>query len=714
MIIRLIKSLVIFFVCMLSVAPFGRAQYYDDQTEAELISLDIKGMDMDDVLKILSQKSGLNIVADKDVKGTVALYLTDVDIMDVLDIVVSTNDLAYEREGTLVRVMTMEKYKKLHGKKFKDITATEIIKLSHASASDVYKFINRIKTEEGKIISDERSNMLVLIDTPNNITKMKEIISKVDIPLSTEVFSLDYAKAEKIKEKLEPMTSEYYGSIKFDERTNKLIVEAPSERIEEIRRVIEAFDEKMQELIIDANIIRLSLSKEYSFGVDWRELEKLEKLSLISGGGQKAALSEAPAFRPESAEGLTIAETGSDYSTMVNLFKTFGKVDVLSRPRIGVSDREESSILVGSKEAYVTSEVTTTSGGTYHTADHVKFLDVGIKLVVRPEINKLGYIKLKIRPEVSDIDPAKAIELKNPDGSTRAMVPSIATSEAETTVLVKDGATIIISGLMKDILADRRQKEKTELIIFLTPHIVKEAVETREAARVEISGEAGAKIEEPVGPGLEKAGITVQGEEKKEATHKLEPAEKKTRPKSETKKKSLWSALFGPRPEKEKQRKVEGKEAGAKIEEPVGLELEKVEAEKKTLPKSAAKKKSHWALLFGSRPEKENTREVKESVEVPVASVKKMPYEEYYLRVREEINSFAEGQDVEGLKGEVELQFTLDRHGFLTRGPIVLNKPDLKLVRAAVNCVKKVSPFPPFTRGMPKEETEFNVVVRYE
>src|SRR3989338_508162 len=152
MIIRLIKSLVIFFVCMLSMAPFGRAQYYDDQTETELISLDIKGMDMDDVLKILSQKSGLNIVADKDVKGTVTLYLTDVDIMDVLDIVVSTNDLAYEREGTLVRIMTREKYKELHGKGFRDITATEIIKLSHASAASIHKFINRIKSEEGKKI----------------------------------------------------------------------------------------------------------------------------------------------------------------------------------------------------------------------------------------------------------------------------------------------------------------------------------------------------------------------------------------------------------------------------------------------------------------------------------------------------------------------------------------------------------------------------------
>lgn len=622
MIIRLIKSSIIFFLCIFSVTPLIRAQYYGD--EPELVSLDIKGMEMDDVLKILSQKTGLNIVADKDVTGTVTLYVKDVDIMDVLDIVVATNNLAYERNGTLVRIMTMEKYKELHGKAFRDITTTEIIKLSYARPSGVHEFINHIKSEEGKIISDERSNTLVLIDIPGNIAKMKEIISKVDIPLSTEVFSLDYAKAEEIKEKLEPMVSEYSGSIKFDERTNKLIVKAPSERIEDIRMTIEAFDEKTQELVIDANIIRLTLSEEYGFGVDWAELERLKKLSLVSAA--------------ESAEGLTIAETGSDYAAMASLFKTFGKVDVLSRPRIGVSDREEASILVGSKEAYVTSEVTTTSGGTYHTADHVQFIDVGIKLVVRPEVNKSGYIRLKIRPEVSDIDPAKAVELKNPDGSTRTMAPYVTTSEAETTVLVKDGSTLIISGLMKDISADRRQKEKTELIIFLTPHIVKE-----------------------IGAKIEKGEITGQEDRTEgEATRKSKPAEKKTR------------------------------------------------------PESGIKKKSRWAVLFGSRPEKEKRQKAEKLGEMPVTAVQKTPYEEYYLAVRNEIDTFAKKQDVEGLKGEVELQFSLDRHGFLTRGPIVLNKPDLKLVRAAVNCVKKISPFPPFPRNMKKGEEEFNIVVRYE
>ena len=83
------------------------------------------------------------------------------------------------------------------------------------------------------------------------------------------------------------------------------------------------------------------------------------------------------------------------------------------------------------------------------------------------------------------------------------------------------------------------------------------------------------------------------------------------------------------------------------------------------------------------------------------------------MTIRKEINNIAKTQDVGGLKGKVELQFILDSKGFLVRGPVVLNKPDLKLVRSAVNCVKKASPFPVFPRKMKKKTAEFCVVVGY-
>lgn len=635
----MIKRIVIYlaiFSMTFSMAPLARAQY---ETHTELISLDLKGMDIRDVLKILSQKSGLNIVADSEVKGTVALYIKDVDIMDALDIIVSTNGLAYEQEGTLIRVMTDKKYEELHGKGFEDKTRTEIVRLHYANASSVAKAISDMKTRAGKIIADDRSNTIVLMDSPGNIEKMRDAISEMDVPLVTEVFSLDYAKAEAIKDKLEQVVSEGAGAIKFDERTNKIVIKDTPQRIIDIKKVIEAFDEKTREVIIDAHIIQVTLTDKYSHGIDWSSVATLGDLTLASTTNLTTSLTGT------TPSTFAIAKKGGTHSTIIKLLETFGETNVLSRPRITVADREEAKILVGAKEVYVTSEITTATGGTYHTTDHVQFVDVGVRLAVSPEINNDGYIKLKIKPEVSSTDATKTVTLTNPDGSTRTIVPFVNTSEAETVVLVKDDTTLIIGGLMKDTITDQKQKvpflgdlpivgklfstsgeskEKTELVIFLTPHII-EGDETTEEAE----------------------SYLYEWEEKKEKGWIDRPDASKYE----------WF-----------------KEARVKD----GIEAE----------------------------------ELLEELAISDTDIKLEPYAEYYLTIRKRINDVAEQQDVSGA-GEVELQFTLDRQGFLTMGPVVLNKPDLGLVRAAVDCVKLASPFPAFPSDMRKEELDFYVVVRY-
>lgn len=617
----MVKKIIIYMAVLLILSTTSSicAQYED---QMELISLDIKGMDIRDVLKILSQKSGLNIVADQDVKGKVVLYLKDVEVMDALDIIVLTNGLAYEQKGTLIRIMTNKKYEKLYGEQFKNTAKTEIVKLNYADASIVTKAIKQMKTRQGKIIPDDRSNTIVLIDNPDIIKRMREAIFELDVPLTTEVFDLNYADAEVIKGKLDQVVSKDMGSVRFDQRTNKIIVEDTSQKIEDIKTVIEAFDEKTREVVIDANIIQVTLSDKYSYGIDWSDIASLGDVRLTGDTNISTGLSST------TPSTLTLATTGGNYSTVVSLLKTYGETNVLSRPRITVADREEARILVGSKEAYVTSEVTTTEGGTYHTTDHVEFVDVGVSLTVTPVINKEGFVTMRIRPEVSSTDETKTVELTNPDGSTRTIVPHVTTSEAETTVVIKDGTTLIIGGLMKDTIVDHREKvpflsdipllgklfsttgkskEKTELVIFLTPYLIEGDSTTKEAelyfdeweekmSREEFRGESGAR----------------------------------------------WEPF------------------------------------------------SDWIPKNNS------------------------PYEGYYLMVKEEINNMARHQDVSGLKGEVELQFRLDREGFLTRKPVVLNKPDLKLVHAAVNCVKNVLPFPPFPEAMEDKEAEFKVVVKYE
>lgn len=655
---KIIIYVAVFLISVFSVVPAAKAQYED---QVELISLDLKGMEIRDVLKILSQKSGLNIVADNDVKGAVSLYVKDVDVMDALDIVVFTNGLAYEQEGTLIRIMTDKKYEKLHGARFKDRAKTEIIKLEHANATSIAAVLSKIKTRVGKVIADDASNTIVLIDNAENIERMKEAIEEMDVLLVTEVFSLDYAKAEIIRDKLEKMLSENIGSIKFDERTNKLAVKDTPGKMKEIKKIIEAFDEKTREVTIDANIIKVTLSDKYSSGIDWSTVATLGDITIESASNLTTSLTGT------TPSTFTVAKEGGSHSTVLRLLKTFGETDVLSRPRITVTDREEASILVGAKEVYVTSEVTTTSGGTYHTTDHVQFIDVGVRLSVTPEINKDGYIKMKIKPEVSDTDPTKTVTLTNPDGSTRSIVPYVTTSEAETTVLVKDNTTIIVGGLMKDTItkynekvpflsdipilgklftSKGKSKEKTELVIFLTPHIIEGDVVTEEAKSYVDKWEDKAK--------------EIEIEEPKEPEFKL-------------------PRLFD---------KKSSKSGGPRV--------------------LKAKPASKWTKLgYGPREDNVRARDRRSISE-------KTSYEEYYMTVRKEINAVARRQDVSGAVGNVELQFTLDNEGFLTRSPVVLNKPDLALVRAAVSCVKKAVPFPSFPKGLSKEEAEFRVTVKYE
>ena len=666
---KIIICITIFLISIFSPVPMIQAQYYD--IEAELISLDLKGMDIRDVLKVLSQKSGLNIVADKDVKGAVSLYLKDVDVMAALDVLVTTNDLAYEQEGLLIRIMPQNKYLKLHGKDFKDRTKTEIVKLKYADANDIAKVITKMKSKIGKVIPDSSSSTIVLIDNPYNIKSMKDVIAEVDVLLVTEVFSLDYGDAEAVQVKIEKMISDNVGSAKFDKRTNKIIVKDTQKKIDDIKKVIEAFDEKTRVVVIDANIIKVTLTDKYSYGIDWADIASLGDITLTGSSNLTTSLTGT------TPSTLTVA-TATNYSTVISLLDTFGQTDVLSRPRITVADKEDAMILVGAKEVYVTSEVTTTSGGTYHTTDNVQFVDVGVRLTVTPEINSEGYIRMKIRPEVSDTDATKTVILTNPDGSTRSIIPHVTTSEAETTLLVKDKTTIILGGLMKDTVTEYRDKvpflgdlpllgkffstqgkskEKTELVILLTPHIIEGDKMTNDAKFY-----------------------------KDEWTRYAKAAQIES-------------------PEEEAMRKAEDKKTGSVKKLKKSASTRSSPAKLAPAKAMAAKTpKNKWARLFTSKPKVTKAK----------TPLDQGAYEKYYMALRKEVNNIAKKQDVSGKKGEVELQFSLDREGFLVRGPVVLNKPDLQLVRAAVNSVKKAIPFGVFPKGIKQKEAEFYVVVRYE
>ena len=184
-------------------------------------------------------------------------------------------------------------------------------------------------------------------------------------------------------------------------------------------------------------------------------------------------------------------DTNHAYEILMKFLATLGEARLISNTKIAVINNHEARIHVGRQEAYITS--TTTSGQTTTTtAEDVTFVNVGIQLSVTPTINDEGYIIMKIKPEVSSVVDT----LITPSGN---QIPIIDTSLAETTVMVKDNATIIIGGLRREeeVLVAKRipffgdlpilgsifrsqtsTTQHSELLVMITPHIINGTIVT--------------------------------------------------------------------------------------------------------------------------------------------------------------------------------------------------------------------------------------------
>ena len=444
------------------------------------ISLDLKGVDILDVLKLLSQKSGLNFIAGRNVTGKVTIFAKDVDVWEAFELIIGANDLAYERHGDIVTVMMARDYELLYGQKFQERTEGLTVPLQYAKVAAVATVLNQLKSSIGRVVADEGSNTLIVNDVPERLAEMQHLLTQLDRPTGTRVYNLNYAEAEKVKEKVQELLSPV-GVFSFDARTNKVVITDLPEVLTKTDQIIDAFDVPDGEVLIEAKIVKVELNNEMDLGVDWQRVFSgvdatgrinLRVLSDIVGGtGTGAALKLATA--PKNTA-----------QAVIEALKKMTKTETLSNPRITVSNNQEAKILVGTKEAVVTVTTTVPATGATVSAPQIQYVDVGTKLFVTPNIKRDGHVQLKIRPEVS----TSKVETFQ---SNR--IPIVTTTEAETNVLVRSGSTLIIGGLIETkhdrtenrvpVLGDipilglpfrgsTDVKKKTELVVFLTPQII--------------------------------------------------------------------------------------------------------------------------------------------------------------------------------------------------------------------------------------------------
>lgn len=496
-------------------APAGADEIGEEAAVASgRISLDLRSIEISEALRFLAMRAKLNMVINKSVSGRLYLILNDVPVKDVLDIIILSSDLAYDRQGEIYQIMTAAEYKTKYGRSFSDERQVKIFRLQNAVPDNVFSAIEVFKSEIGRILVDKESGMVLVMETPENMAKIEKVISTLDQKRVIRSFSLQYAKAKDVEERLKPQLNEKgTGTVQADERTNQVIVQAFPGRMDQIEALIKTLDKKTKEVLIVSKIIKVTLLDTFEAEIQWEGL--FRDINLLPGYQQGYLSSHVsnPVDRigqtfvddfvnmvPSTTdrltagakvyptENITIGQIGEGkaYEVLFKFLQTIGDSRVLSSPRITVTNNQEAKIHVGTREAYVTSTTTKGSGGGGDTiAESINFVDVGIELSVTPTINDDGFITMKIKPAISNVK-------RTLETATGNQIPIIDTSEAESTVMVKDNSSIVIAGLRKDEFTDADQrvpyfsnlpvfgalfkssskkKERTEVLVFLTPHI---------------------------------------------------------------------------------------------------------------------------------------------------------------------------------------------------------------------------------------------------
>ena len=289
-------------------------------------------------------------------------------------------------------------------------------------------------------------------------------------PLETRVINLSYAVAEEMTEPLSKMLTER-GKMDVDERTNSLLITDLPETVAQVAELAMRLDQLMPQVEITARIVDLDYRASRDLGIDWNALNVVNPDAGIVGN---ASVSQT---FPEPAGQVQVASVRSwgELNVTLQALEQENKANIISTPRVTTMDNREANILVGKKIPLIVAD----EAGNAIT----QLTTIGIKMVVTPHINPDGKIMMQVLTEVSDLASEATVQ-----GGV-----IITTSESKTNVMVDNGSTAVIAGLIKSsestlengvpflgklpILGrlfgySNNTDSKRELIIFITPRIV--------------------------------------------------------------------------------------------------------------------------------------------------------------------------------------------------------------------------------------------------
>jgi len=427
------------------------------------VTVDFKDADIQNVLRILAFKSGVNIVAGKDVQGLVTIRLVDVPWEKALDTILKTYGYGYDRQDNVIRVASIDNMNRQE-------LGTEVFTLDYSKASEVEKSVKEMLTDRGKIRADARSNTLIVTDSPGNLQSIRTIVQRLDsatpqVLIETKIIELSDDAAERLGVKWN-VNASLIGS--------KRPITAPFPAVH-----------------------RTSLSQFFPYG------RGTTTTAVESAGGTTNTL-EAEDF-PKGKDGGTIQPTFpvadkdeftfgaidfSQFQVMLEMIKNDKGTRILSEPHIVVLNNQEAKILVGEIIAIPTFERNPSTGRMEITGYTDR--DLGVRLAVSPQINSEKEIVVTMHPEITTL-------LGYDKLTDDISAPRYSTREAMTNVRIKSGQTIAIGGLVKEDISDEVWKvpflgdlplldklfthqakivKKTDLLFFMTVTVLKDQVPT--------------------------------------------------------------------------------------------------------------------------------------------------------------------------------------------------------------------------------------------
>jgi general secretion pathway protein D len=414
----------------------------------------------------------------------------------------------------------------------------EVIPLQNSTAADIVRTMTALTTGQAadgaspsRVVADERSNSVLISGDSAQRLRIATLIAHLDTPVEnggdTQVIFLHYADAEKIAPKLkEQMTGvvaaagatggaaaaalDRTTTIVAEPETNALIITAPPKTMRSLKSIIDRIDIRRAQVQVEAIVVDVSTNNSADLGVNWAAYSNENGTQVPAGAfitpvGQAnnnpvsivdlAKAVKDPASATTVPQGATFAvgrlvDNGLNFAAMIRALRSDANTNVIATPSVTTPDNQEAELKVAQEVPFITGQYASTGGNSQlNPFTTIQREEVGLILKVTPQINGGDAMMLKIELESS--------ELSGQSGDAGSLITN--KRSIKTNVLIEDGGTVVIGGLIRDAKTEGEsrvpylgripligelfrvrsgKREKTNLMVFIRPKILADGVQS--------------------------------------------------------------------------------------------------------------------------------------------------------------------------------------------------------------------------------------------